>query len=80
MIACVFSHFVFHRTFPHSKVCYFVDFYHQWTELNDCMKRAGLVNRAGSLFKDKTAWQNEPTCFQLTSCNSVAISTELTPN
>ena len=40
--------------------------------MNDYMRRAGSVNRAGSLFK------NKPTRFQLTSCNGEAISTKLT--
>ena len=37
-----------------------------------------LHDTAGSLFKNKPTRQNEQACFQLTSCNSEAISTELT--
>ena len=36
------------------------------------------MRRAGSLFKNDPAWQNEPACFQLFSSNTEAISTELT--
>ena len=43
-----------------------------WDEL------AGWFNRDGSLFKNEPARKDEPTRFQLTSCNSDAISTELT--
>ena len=42
------------------------------------MRRAGTVNRAGSLFKNEPARQNVPARFQLTLFNSEAISTELT--
>ena len=42
------------------------------------MRRAGSVNRAGLLFKNEPARQSEPARFQLTSCNSEAISKELT--
>ena len=42
------------------------------------MKRADSVNRAGSLFKNKPAQQNEPAPFQIPLRNSVSISTELT--
>ena len=46
--------------------------------LNEYMKRADSGNRAGSLFKNKPARQNEPAPFQLPLRNSEAISTELT--
>ena len=36
------------------------------------------MRRPGSLFKNETARQNKPARFQLTSCNSETVSTELT--
>ena len=37
------------------------------TGLNDYMRQAGWVSRAGSFFKNELARQNEPTHFQLNS-------------
>ena len=85
MLACVVSHFVFHQTFPHSifvtLLLFFVNLHKSELidgRINGFMRRAGLVNRAGWLLKNKPARQNEPARFQLTSCNSETISTELT--
>ena len=48
------------------------------SSMTDYMRRAASVNRTGSLFKNEPAQQNVPARFQLTSCNSEVISTELT--
>ena len=42
------------------------------------MRRAASVNRVGSLFNNEPARQNEAAGFQLASCNSKEIWTELT--
>ena len=54
--------------------CIFLNCIHAFAHIGiqNYIRRAGSVNRAGSLFK------NEPARFQLTSCNSEEISTELT--
>ena len=71
----------FSSNFPAFEFCQFVVFYqsthallHLQTGLNDYLRRAS------SVFKNEPARQNAPTRFQLISCNSEVISTELTTN
>ena len=61
----VFSHFVFHRTFPHSNfvilLLFFINLHMRWkTRLNNYMRLDGWVSWAGLLFK------NEPVRFPIT--------------